>query len=353
MLMDSPSEPDDRRFVMLGESGIAQRVRARLRRLQMESPVRIVAGYSGGADSLVLLAALAALDRTREVDLLAVHIDHGLRAEGTEEAALARRVAGALGVPIAVSAVDRERLERHRGVGLEEAARRERYLLLARAAQGLGASVLAVGHHERDQAETVLLHLARGAGLRGAAGMREISAIDVPWWTGDETPVPLTLWRPLLQEPYAEIQRVAGSLGLPFVIDSSNVDRRFRRNALRLDVLAEWEAAMPGATAGLARFAALAADDEDYLAALADQALAKARAGTALRRDGVRSLPVVVQRRVLIRWLGERCPEVEVTADRIEAVLGAVQGRSGAMIEIGRGWSAVVGRDTVELERGR
>lgn len=106
---------------------------------------------------------------------------------------------------------------------------------------------------------------------------------------------------------------------------------------------------MPGATAGLARFAGLAADDDDVLAALADEALAKARAGDALHRHGMRSLPVAVQRRVLIRWLGERCPEVEVTADRVEAVLGAVRGRSGAMIEIGRGWSVVVERDVVEL----
>lgn len=310
--------------------------------------MRVVAGYSGGADSLVLLAALAALARTHEIELRAVHVNHGLRPEAAAEANLAERVGDALDVLVEVWAVGQEDLKRHRGVGLEEAARRERYLLLALAAQEFGAGILAVGHHQRDQAETVLMHLARGAGLHGAAGMREITPIEVPWWADEPLPMSLSLWRPLLSEPYEEIQRVAGLLRLPVVTDTSNNDRRFRRNAVRLDVLPALETALPGATAGLARFAALAADDDDVLASLADRALREALAGDGLRRDAVRSLPVALRRRVLIRWLDERSP-VEPTADRIEAVLGAVDGRSGATIELGQGWSVAIERDVLTI----
>ncbi len=337
--------------MLLRELGIVQRVRARLRDVLCAAPVRIVAGYSAGADSLVLLAVLAALERTGEVDVLvAVHVNHGLRPEADDEVAMAHRVAEALGVPIVISEIAQERLKRHRGLGLEEAARRERYLLLAHAAKGIGATVLALGHHERDQAETVLMHLARGAGLRGAAGMREVSSIEVPWWTDESSPVPLTLWRPLLREPYAEIQRVVELLRLPFVTDSSNDDRRFRRNAVRHDVLPMLESAMPGATAGLARFGMLAADDDDLLTSLADEALANVRDGEELRRDALRAVPVALQRRVVIRWLAEVCPQVELTADRIEAVIDALGGRSGAAIEIGAGWY-VVGRESLTLQR--
>lgn len=347
--MKSPSGSDDRRSVALGEQGIVQRVRARLRRVRAPSPVRVVAGYSGGADSLVLLAALAALNRSGDVELLAIHVNHGLRRESSTEVVLAERVAGSLGVPIEVRGVDQDALRNHRGVGPEEAARRERYLLLASAARDFGAGVLALGHHERDQAETVLMHLARGAGLRGAAGMRETSAIEVPWWTDDPLSIPLTIWRPLLREPYAEVQRVAASLGLPFVTDSSNEDRSFRRNAVRLDVLPALESALPGATGGLARFASLAADDDDALTALAGEVLMGARDGDSLRRDGVRLLPMAVRRRVLIQWLTEVCPEVELSADRIEAVIDALDGRSGAAIEIGLGWSVVVRTSSVAI----
>jgi tRNA(Ile)-lysidine synthase len=304
---------------------------------------------------LALLAALAALGRAGLIAVRAVHVDHGLRPSSAAEATIARGVAERLGVECDVVAVDAERLASHVGVGLEEAARRERWWAFADAAAVHGAAALALGHHQRDQAETVLLHLARGAGLAGATGMLSLTTMRVPWWleagsVGDITRT-IQVWRPLLDEPVGEVRAFAENLRLPIVEDPSNDDLALRRNAVRHQVLPALERAIPGATAGLARFAALAAEDEVELDRQAFALLEGCVVGSGLRRAALMALPVALRRRVVREWLATECPSVEVSADRVEAVLRVLERPGGRRtVELGQGVTLVVEKNEMRLQ---
>ncbi len=189
----------------------------------------LVLAVSGGSDStaLLLLAARWARRLKRAPKLLAVTIDHGLRPEAKREAAAVKRLARRLGVP--------HRTLRWRGrkpkTGLQEAARVARYSLLAQAAVRAGYEHILTAHTLDDQAETVLLRLARGSGLTGLAGMAHASALPV----GGEAAVFLV--RPLLRVPKLRLLATLKAAGISHSEDPSNRDPRFTR--------ARWRSLMP------------------------------------------------------------------------------------------------------------
>ena len=161
----------------------------------------LVLAVSGGADSLALLLAAASLSPRRRPALVVAHFSHGLRPSAEKrEAALVRRAAAACGLPLMHSA----------GASgpTESAARNARYAFLAGVARATGAGAVATAHTEDDQAETVLLRLTRGAGLRGAAAMAEIG----PWPSDGEKD--LLLLRPLLGVPRALTEQACEEAGI-------------------------------------------------------------------------------------------------------------------------------------------
>jgi tRNA(Ile)-lysidine synthase len=329
------------------ESGSMQHVRRSWR--LAGGPTSVVLGYSGGADSLALLGLLRELVRLEPVSLLALHVDHAMRPESAVEAELVRQNAESLGVPIIVERLAEHVLDRHVGVGLEEAMRRERYAALARVARERHA-VIAAAHHERDQAETLLLHMMRGAGLAGVAGMREVSRLVVPWWEAGAG-AEVTIWRPLLAVPSDEVRAVARGTGLPVVEDPSNRDEGLRRNVIRHRVLPVLESVSPGVEQTLARFAGLAAIDADELEWQAAEALVIVRRGDDLARGAVLALRPAIRNRVLRGWLVAGLPVgCEVSANRIEAlVLVAERPGPVRLVEMARGWSVEVSRERLRL----
>lgn len=332
------------------ESRIIQHLRRSWR--SAGAPSSVVLGYSGGADSLALLVLLQELVRLEPVSLLALHVDHAMRSESADEAEMVRLNAVSLGVPIIVERLAEHVLDRHVGVGLEEAMRRERYAALARVARERHA-IIAVAHHERDQAETLLLHLMRGAGLAGVAGMREMTHLVVPWWeTGAGAEV--TIWRPLLTVPGDEVRAVAHGTGLAVVEDPSNRDEGLRRNAIRHRVLPVLESVSPGVEQALARFAELAAIDADELEWQATEALVTVRSGDDLARDAVLGLRPAIRNRVLRMWLVAGLPTgCEVSANRIEALVDVAE-RPGPvrLVQIASGWAVKVTRERLRLVHG-
>lgn len=334
-------------FLQVRESGLVQRVRSRWAHLGLTSGSLVVAGYSGGADSLALLGALAVLQRQSMLQVRAVHVDHRSGEASALAVEVARQVCDELGVALDVVAIPDDVRGRHPGVGLEEAWRRERYLAIADVAGRAGAEVVATAHHERDQAETVLLHLMRGAGLDGAVGMREFAEMAIPWWESSVEARLVQLWRPLLPEAFEDVRSFAVSLGVPFFDDPSNEDRRFLRNAVRHDVLPVLERARAGSIANLARFGRLADEDLRALDAITAAELARVRKGDWLDRRLLGALPIAIRRRVVRAWLIDLVPVVlELSAERVEAVLevAAVAG-SERMVEIGGGVSVRVTRE--------
>lgn len=333
--MTTPASNDDATNHGRAVRGLDQRVLARLRRLALDVDALIVVGFSGGVDSLSLAATLARLRRSGRFRVQLAHIDHGLRPESAGDAARAREMAKALDLPISVTALKAGLAARAKGAGVEDAARRERYAALSGVCQELEAAVLALGHHQRDQAETVLLHLLRGAGLSGAAAMDELSRTSL-------APGP-RVWRPMLDESRDVLEVAARSTGMTPIDDPSNADPTFLRNWLRGEILPALERRLPGSTASLARFAAIAAEEDRLLERLADE-----RRQWADREDGrldwarIEGEPAALQRRIVKAWLAARLPEVEISFDRVQAVIRlAERGDPNAIVELGRGGLAV------------
>lgn len=211
----------------------------------------LVVALSGGPDSVALLDGLLTLQGEFGLRLVAAHLDHGLRAESAQDAAFCASLCTRLGVPLVTGRVDvagRARTDRQ---GLEAAARRARYAFLRRVAREHGLRTIALGHTRDDQAETLLLHLLRGAGRTGLAGMRPRRA---------------DLFRPLLSASRAEVLEHLHARGLEWRQDASNDDPRFLRNRVRHELLPVMEARFNGQVrAALARAAGLLADEDRLL----------------------------------------------------------------------------------------
>ena len=216
---------------------------------------RLAVAASGGADSAVLFRSLRALG----FDAAAVYVHHGLRPDADAEAEFVAAMAREAG---AESAVVRAPV----GAGNRQAAARDaRYAALAEAAERLGCEAVATGHTATDQAETVLLALVRGAGLRGLAGMAPRRPLGRR-----------ALVRPLLWATRAEVEAEARARGWAWRDDASNATDAYRRNRLRHTVLPLLDAeggprtAARVAHAAEAARAALDASPAAYLAALAE-----------------------------------------------------------------------------------
>ena len=336
---------------------MAQRLRRSLDDLGEVCPSRVLAGYSGGADSLALLSLLINLSKHKGFDVRAVHVDHGFRDDSLLDASTAELVAADLGVELDIRAVPDEALSDHAGVGREEALRRERYRIFADVASEWRADLVALAHQQRDQAETVLLHLLRGAGIRGASGMRPLTDLQVPWWnTGDADRAPRTIrvWRPLLGASAGELQEYAQALGLPIAVDESNSDESYRRNAIRHTVLPALERLAPGATINLARFAELAGEDSRFLDSIAMQEVEAGGNAAVIERGWVLELPLAIRRRVVQFWITAHAPfDLEVSLNRVDEVLrvAAVKDRP-RKVEIGSGVSVEVTGDALSIKSG-
>ena len=256
--------------------------------LLRHAPPALCVAYSGGADSTVLMHALAQIPQARERGLRALHVDHGLHANSAGWAEHCKRFCAALDVPLEVARVQ---VTHERGEGLEAAARRARYAAFA---QNLRPGEwLALAHHREDQVETVLLKLLRGAGPHGLAGMREQRSIG-----------PGTLWRPLLNVPQAELREYVAAHGLAFIEDPSNDDLRLSRNFLRAEILPRLHAHWPHATQSILHAADLCRESADHLDALTDSALQSLiREDHTLDAGGWSALPDALRALVLERWL--------------------------------------------------
>ena len=187
---------------------------------------RLGIALSGGPDSLALLL-LAAAARPGAVE--AATVDHALRTDSRAEAEAAAAICARLGIPHVILTID---WPERPITALQERARGERYRLLAGWAEERGLDAILTGHHADDQAETLLMRLNRGAGVRGLGGMRPTSPIPQvrhPRERGD----PPVLLRPILGWRRAELERICADANLTPNTDPSNADDRFERVRIR------------------------------------------------------------------------------------------------------------------------
>lgn len=223
----------------------------------------VVAGVSGGADSSALLYSLDRLRKSLDFSLHVAHLNHDFRGEeADEDARFVGSLAQQLGLPFSVAKQDPIAYQReHRISSFEQGAREMRYRFLADVAQRLEASAVAVGHTADDLAETVLLHIIRGAGLHGLAGMSKIAPWPCP--TGLDTPV---IFRPLLEVSKEETVEYCNELGQPYREDSGNLLFRFTRNRVRRQLMPLLSSEFnPQVKWALTRLAATARLDLDFI----------------------------------------------------------------------------------------
>jgi tRNA(Ile)-lysidine synthase len=242
----------------------------------------VVVACSGGADSLALVAAAVFEARHATWRVIGATVDHGLQDGSAEHADRVVVQMRELGVAESVTA--RVRVDAP-GIGPEAAAREARYAVLAQIAERFSARVVLLGHTMDDQAETVLLGLARGSGGRSLQGMRR--AFEV-------------FRRPLLDLTRADTETACVVEGIEFWSDPHNVDERFSRVRVRTRVLPVLEEELgPGVAATLARTADLLRADMSYLDSVAASALESAREGPALSVAALEPMPEAIRSRVL------------------------------------------------------
>ncbi len=323
-----------------------KRVEAGVRRLLLDRGLpanrRLLLAVSGGADSTALALIMARLAKNLRLELAVAHFDHGLRgrpaAQGEER--FVRHLATSLDLPFHTASGRGDR------IASEAGARRARYDFLATVAEREGYAAVATGHTASDQAETVLLHLVRGAGLDGLAGM----PAEARWpFAGHEG---ISLLRPMLHLSREGTAAYCAAAGIEPIDDASNVSRRYRRNRVRHDLLPLLRQLNPRIDDALVRLADNSGEDVAFLRAVAAEALAESKDG-----------PQRISRRILAGWpASPRCHALrlayatllgdgqELTRRHLEALERLVlEGKTGDRLDLPRGVSAVLRRDTLDL----
>ena len=268
----------------------------------LQHEARVIVSVSGGADSMALLSVLHGLVSTYRLMLFVAHINHQLRdGEAIRDALFVESYSDRLGLPFHKVDIDVRFLKRRTGVSLQQAARQLRYGALLSLSDSLAATHVALGHTADDQAETILLRLLRGVGPAGLAG---IPAKRMPFI------------RPLLGMHRDSIQSYLRSAGIAWVADSSNMNRAYLRNRVRLELMPVMGEYRPGIAQRLRQTADMLRADNDALEeqtrVLAKQAVGQevGRSMLAIRRLPFVAAPLAMQRR-LLRYTIDRLPRSE------------------------------------------
>lgn len=314
------------------------------------SPTHLLCAVSGGGDSVALLYALYLLREQMGFRLEAVHVQHGLRGESSQaDEDLVRSLCTQWCVPLTVANAN---LQGSMGSpGMETQARDRRRELFVQVMQAKGIPVLLTAHHRDDQAETVLMHLLRGAGLDGLCAMRSVA----PFGGG-------TLLRPFLHLGKQELLDWLAEEGIAYRTDESNLQAITPRNHLRLNVLPGLEEAFPGASRHMAELADILQADSDCLNRQSDHLYKEALlAGPGLwalwKAPLMQAHPAIV-RRALRRFaaegaacLGLSPKERSLSREDTLALAALASGPAGTALNLPLGLKALCGGDYVFLLR--
>ena len=283
---------------------------------------RVLVAFSGGADSTALLHLLTRLRESWSLEVTAAHLNHALRGEQSDtDEKHCRLVCASWHVPFFSRKVEVAHEAKQRRLSVEMAAREVRYAFLQEVADAIEADVIALGHTRDDQIETVLLHLTRGSGTAGLAGMSMRRGKFI---------------RPLLQVSRRQIDAYCAQYDLRFVEDVSNTDPCFSRNRIRHHVLPELRQVNPRADEAIERLAQVMRDEENwwrvYLLTLEPQfTLYRAQQEWRVSLDWLAQQPEAIQRRVIRYTVQQLSPDGrEAEFNQIERLREAVSTRTRA-----------------------
>ncbi|GIP41337.1 tRNA(Ile)-lysidine synthase [Paenibacillus sp. J31TS4] len=289
----------------------------------------IVVAVSGGPDSVALLHLLLALAPAWDWRLVVAHVNHRFRpGEAEEEAEFVERLAERLGLPCEIGVIDVPAYIRETGDNPQNAAREKRYAFLASVAAAYGMRRVALAHHADDQAETVLMKLIRGAGPAGLGGMLFCQSFEK-----------LELIRPLLRITKRDLVSYCEHHGFDYVTDSSNAERKYTRNRVRLDVmplLREYNAEI---TESLSRLALIMQEENRFLEEETEavfRRLAAVEPGSiAISGSDFAGLGVALQRRLIKLILNYLSSQADATDfARVELVREAILQRARSNLSL-------------------
>lgn len=335
--------------------GLVDRARDAVRRHGMLPEMGpIVVAVSGGPDSMALLECLKRILEERAPgsavrQIVVAHLDHGLRDAADADAEFVRGQAEDRGCRFIRGREDVGALAAAEGLSTEAAARKARYAFLTDCATETGATVIALGHNADDQAETVLLRLLRGAGVRGVGGMRPVR----PAGPGASN---MRIVRPLLEITRAEIEAFVRDEAVPFRTDETNADPRFTRNRLRLEIIpALREAVQPRLAEALGRFARLAREAADHLDAEAARVvddIGDTCGRFTFPRDTWAALAPALHGPAL-RIAFENLAGRALTNAHIEAIRAVARSPEGGAVDLPGGWRAVASAEGIAFVMDR
>lgn len=301
----------------------------------------VLVALSGGADSVCLLLVLDELRKTMPFELRAVHVEHGIRGESSRnDAAFVEKLCEDRGIPCRIFHEDVPAYADANGIGLEEAARDRRYACFAKAMEECrecfpGCNVkVAVAHHARDNAETILFQMVRGSGLSGLCGMqyqREFAGGQII--------------RPLLAQMPEEMKAYLDACGQSYCTDETNEDTGYSRNRIRHQVLPQLEQINGQAVQHINQCAKLLQGMEDFLN---EEVERLSEMYVAAQPDGVQLYPGVweeghemAQQEIIHRAIGSAAgSKKDITAAHVEAVSNLYDSQVGRYIELPYGLTA-------------
>lgn len=286
----------------------------------------VIAGVSGGADSLCLLFVLLELRRRLDFRIEVVHIEHGIRgSDSLDDAEFVRQLCEELDVSFHLCSYTIPERAAIWRISVEEAARKCRYEAFEEVSLRCGGTKIAVAHHKDDQAETILWNLVRGSGLRGLCGMRPVNGVII---------------RPLLDVTRSEIEAYLREKGIAWRTDSTNLETEYTRNKLRHQIIPLLKQELNSqAAAHIAAAGAKLYQAESYLQVVAAAKAAelgerKAEAVWIQRRELLRE-EVIIQEYILRFWMEQLGVGLkDIGAVHVEQMLKLAAGRSGRAIAL-------------------
>jgi len=285
----------------------------------LEKKDRILIAYSGGVDSTGLLNLLLELREGWSFELFLGHFNHKLRHTADEDEQFVKRIAQKYSLPIFVGSKDVRSYARAKKLNIEEAGRKLRYDFLKKTALKIGGAKIATGHTKTDQAETFLMRLMRGSGLRGLGGIFPL--------------VEGMIIRPLIHVEHKDIEAYLKRKGIEFRIDESNLDRCFLRNRIRLDLIPYIQKNFePEIVSSLGRIASIIREEDSLLEKIAQEktkkVISKKNNRISLEVKPLSSLPRAMARRVVRDFISELRGNLrEISFEDVESVLGLREGK--------------------------
>ena len=273
----------------------------------LQSGDKLLCAVSGGADSMCLLHLMRGNAEKLGITVMAAHFNHKLRGEESErDEAFVSDWCKQNEIPFCTSSGDVKAYAEENHLGIEEAARALRYEFLEKCAAEHGCNTIATAHNADDNAETVLLNLARGAGAKGLCGI---------------PPVRGKFIRPILDKSRAEIEEYLRDNGIPHVEDSTNAEDEYSRNKLRHNAVPTLREINPAFFEAVLKTSELLREDEKCLNDMAKSFISENLEGNSLPCEKLKKLPRAVLSRVLRIMCG-----TAISASHVEALIKLLSG---------------------------